>query len=74
MRYLTNIYFPCYNFCGWRNWTSTDRKENHMDRKNREDIARYFKEQTGLEAVRIFQIGLNAYMVEAEDGNTYKIG
>lgn len=37
-------------------------------------VADFFKTETGLEAVKIFQIGFNHYMVEASDGRTYQIG
>lgn len=38
-----------------------------------EEIKKFFREQTGLEAVTVSRIGITAYMVEAEDGNTYYI-
>ncbi len=39
-----------------------------------EEIKKWFKEETGLEVVRISRIGIRVYMIEAEDGNTYKVG
>lgn len=38
-----------------------------------EEIRKFFKDQTGLEAVTISRISFTEYMVEAEDGNIYYI-
>lgn len=36
-------------------------------------VAEVFKSETGLDALKVFRIGLNAWMIEASDGNTYKM-
>lgn len=38
------------------------------------DIKEYFKLITGLDAIRVCQIGISVWMIDASDGNTYKIG
>lgn len=43
-----------------------------MNPKHRAFIASCFNMETGLEAVKISQIGFNQYMIEASDGQTYR--
>ena len=42
-----------------------------MEIKHRQFIAEVFKMETGLNAVKISQIGFHQYMIEAEDGHGY---
>lgn len=37
------------------------------------DIKQFFYEETGLTAIKVFQLGPNLYAIEASDGNTYHI-
>lgn len=36
-------------------------------------ISTIFNEQTGLIALRVFQLGFNLWAIEANDGNTYHL-
>ena len=45
-----------------------------MSSSLREEVADFFHEQTGLNAVVVSQISFGEFMIEASDGNTYRIG
>lgn len=49
-------------------------KEEQSNNNYTNKIKKLFKEETGLEAIKVFKIGINTYIIEAEDGNTYKVG
>ncbi len=38
-----------------------------------DDVKTWFYEETGIRAIRVSQIFFGTYMVEAEDGHTYKV-
>lgn len=40
---------------------------------NMEELKQWFETETGLKVIRISQIGIDVYMVEASDGHTYTV-
>lgn len=45
-----------------------------MSNSLRDEVVRFFKEQTGLDAVVVSQISFGEFMIESSDGNIYRIG